>query len=265
MLKLRDPNAEFRVVSMMRLGQGGTWRTEVQRSHVRPLLLWCTRGQGRVTVAGATRGYGPNNAVYIPSGTMHGFSMLGQVQGMAIFFPEALIGDLPEDPLHIRIRDGFLQAELGGLIDALAREAEADRAGRDRAMRHWAGLIGLWLERNLSLAERAPEVSSGQRLVAAFVALVERDYRSGRGVAGYAEHLGVTPTHLTRVCRQNAGKSAHRILNDRIHFEARRLLSESQIPIKDIAGTLGFSSAAYFSRAFQNETGTSPTEFRRNT
>ncbi len=53
MLKLRDPNADFRVISMARLIQDGRWRTEALRSSARPVLLWFTRGQGRMTVAGS--------------------------------------------------------------------------------------------------------------------------------------------------------------------------------------------------------------------
>ena len=263
MLKLRDPNAEFRVVSMMRLAQGGRWRTEAHRSHVRPVLLWFTRGQGRVTVAGRTRGYGAHNAIFIPGGTMHGFTMLGQVYGTAIFFPETLTRELPEEAMHLRLRDGFQQAELSGLVEAIDREATGERPGSERAMRHWGGLIAVWLERHADLAEAPTAISAGQRLMTAYTALVERDFRSGLGVQGYADKLGVTATHLSRVCRESCGKSAHRVLNERILYEARRLLTESEIPIKDIAERLGFNSAAYFSRAFLNETGHSPTAFRR--
>ncbi len=263
MLQLRDPNAEFRVESLMRLSNGGRWRTEAQRSHIRPVLLWFTRGQGRVTVAGATRGYGPHNAIFVPGGTMHGFTMLGQVLGTAVFFPENLAPEFPDEALHLRIRDGFEQMELTGLVDALEREATQMRPGADRAMLHLGGLISVWLERHADQAERVGALSAAQRLTTAYTALVERDFRTGLGVAGYAEKLGVTPTHLSRSCRESSGKSAHRLLNDRIIYEARRLLSESEIPVKDIAERLGFTSAAYFSRAFQNETGKSPSDFRR--
>ena len=264
MLQLKDPNAEFRVTSMMRLAQGGPWRTEAQRCHVRPLLLWFTRGQGRISVGGTTRGFGPHNAVFIPGGTMHGFSMMGQVLGTAILFPERLARDLPDDPLHLRLRDGLHQKELAGLIDALEREATQDRAVSDRALYHWGGLVSVWLERHADLAEETPAASATQKLFAAYSAMIEREFQSGMGVSGYAERLGITATHLNRVCRKSAGKSASQLLSERVHFEARRLLSESSIPIKDIAKRLGFNSAAYFSRAFLNETGVNPTNFRRN-
>ncbi len=262
MLKLRDPNAEFRVTSLMRLSQGGRWRTEAQRSYVRPLLIWFTRGQGRFTAAGNTRGYGPHNAIFVPGGTMHGFDMLGQVLGTAIFFPETLTDELPDEPMHLRLRDGFLQAELTALVDALEREATQQKPGAERAMLHYGGLIAVWLERHAGMSERALEPNAGQRLATAFAALVERDFRNGKGVSHYAEKLGVTPTHLTRACKQSNGKSASRFLSDRIHYEARRLLSETDMPVKDISCRLGFTSAAYFSRAFSTATGKSPSAFR---
>lgn len=248
--------------SLARLAMGGRWRTEAQRSHVRGCLLWFTRGQGRITVNGSTRGFGPHNAIYIPGGTMHGFSLMGQVSGTAIWFPEAVAGDFPDEPLHMRIRDGYLQAELTGLIDALEREALGDRAGAARAMAHYGGLIAVWLERHADLAEEPAAPNANQRLATAYTALVERHFRTGEGVAHYAERLGVTPTHLTRACRAASGKSASRLLADRVHYEARRMLAETDLPVKDVASRLGFRSAAYFSRAFQNEAGQSPSSFR---
>lgn len=35
------------------------------------------------------------------------------------------------------------------------------------------------------------------------------------------------------------------------------------MPVKDVAQLLGFSSAGYFTRAFQKAAGQTPTEFRR--
>ncbi|MEZ5912190.1 MAG: helix-turn-helix transcriptional regulator [Paracoccaceae bacterium] len=83
------------------------------------------------------------------------------------------------------------------------------------------------------------------------------------GVADYASALGVTPTHLTRVCNKTCGRSAHDLLQDRVLFEARRMLAETKLPVKDVSAQLGFASAAYFTRAFQHRTGKTPTQFRR--
>jgi AraC-like DNA-binding protein len=101
------------------------------------------------------------------------------------------------------------------------------------------------------------------RLVARYSSLLERNFRSGMGVADFASALGVTPTHLTRCCKQACGKPASALLHDRLIFEARTMLAETRIPVGQIAGALGFASPAYFTRAFQHKTGKSPSAFRK--
>ena len=73
------PVPGFRVVPLGRLAQGGRWRTEAMRGYPNPVLMWFTRGQGRFTMAGVTRGFGAHNAFFLPPGTMHGFEVTAQV------------------------------------------------------------------------------------------------------------------------------------------------------------------------------------------
>ena len=257
-------NQRFRVEQMPRLMPETRWRTEAMRSYAQPLLLWFTRGQGRITVAGVTHGFGPHHAVFLPPGTMHGYEMLGQVFGMAVFLPDKKDLNLPDQPVHLRFREVHQQAELTGLIDNLQRELEAKRPGQDRALLAHAGLLSIWLGRESDQEHRHElSVAASHRLSMAFSALVERDFRTGKSIHDYAAQLGVTPTHLTRSCNAACGRSASALLSDRLHFEARWLLSETKRPIQDIARDLGFRSAAYFTRAFQKQTGATPSAFRR--
>ncbi|MGB5557765.1 MAG: AraC family transcriptional regulator [Paracoccaceae bacterium] len=265
MAEITPPNSPFRVVPLPRFAQGGRWRTEAMRSYSQPSLIWFTKGQGRITVAGSTRGFGAHNAVFLPAGTMHGFEMSGQVFGSLVYFPNDDSLGLPVEPLHLRFRDAHIQAELTQLIDNLQREAERDMPGHDRALIFHGGLLAVWLERQLAnQPEAEAQPDKARRLTAAYTALVERDFRSGKSVNDYAAELGVTPTHLSRVCNTACGRPASALLADRVHYEARRLLAETRTPVKDIARGLGFTSAAYFTRAFQKKTGKTPTGFRKN-
>jgi AraC-like DNA-binding protein len=190
--------------------------------------------------------------------------MVGNVHGQAIFFPRGVDFGLPADPMHLRLRDANVQGEITALVDAMEREVNRGQPGMDRALFHHAGLLAVWLERQAALqpAEAALRPKAAIRLAEAYASLVERDFRSGKGVADYAADLGVTPTHLSRVCNETCGRPAHGLLQDRILFEARRLLRETPLPVKEVARTLGFTSAAYFTRAFQARTGLTPSDFR---
>lgn len=254
----------FRIVPIARLAAGGRWRVEAMRSISEPQLLWFTKGQGRITIAGQTRGYTAHNAIFIPPGVMHGFEAGPQVFGQAIFFGRAADVELPVVPYHLRIREVIVQQELNVLIDHLSREIDGTQPAADRAAVNWAGLIGVWLERQAAKgsADQQPD-DAARRLVARYTALLEQSFASGMNVADFAERLGVTPTHLTRCCKITSGRPASALLHDRVLFEARRLLKETDMPVSRIAESLGFASAAYFARAFANGTGASPSQFRR--
>ena len=68
----------------------GRWRTEAMRSHATPRLLFITKGQGRITIAGLTSGYGPNNLIFIPAHTMYGFDVGPTVFGQMLTIPAAM-------------------------------------------------------------------------------------------------------------------------------------------------------------------------------
>lgn len=268
-VSLPDAPMQVRVVPITRLAQGGRWRVEAMRAQPEPVLLWFTRGQGRITLGGLTRGYGAHNAVFIPAGVMHGFEVGPQTNGLALFFGRDCDVTLPDASQHLRIRESGPQAELSQIFEQIQRELESQKPGADRAARHHLGLLSVWLERQIAqveadpAAQKQPRPAAARRLAARYAAVLERRFRSGNGVADMAAELGVTPTHLTRVCREACGRSAHDLLQERRLYEARRMLTETREPVGAIAEALGFTSPAYFARAFQAGTGKTPSAFRK--
>lgn len=264
------PPPAVATLALQALGQGpqaSRWRTEAMRSHVTPRLIYFARGQGRITVAGLTSGYGPNNLIFIPAHTMYGFEIGSGVFGQMLTLPAAMAPEWPDAPAHLRLRDVAGQKELLTLLEGLEREMVSDRPHSRRAALYHVGLLSVFFARQVATQSVDPSQARTQtgaaRLVAAYTGLIARDFRSDRGVADYAGDLGVTPTHLTRCCRQTCGKSALGLLADRRHYEACIMLRDTRTPVQDIASHTGFQSAAYFSRAFQARAGVSPSTFRR--
>lgn len=245
----------------------GRWRTEAMRSHATPRLIVISKGQGRITVAGLTSGYGPNNLIFIPANTMYGFDVGPMVYGQMLTIPDAMAPEWPQESTHLRLRDVGVQKELSHLIEALERELKSAGQNHSRAAHYHLGLLAVFFERQLAQPPsdtfKARSKTTSARLVAAFTDLIARGYRSDHGVAEYAHALGVTPTHLTRCCNQTCGKSALALLRDRVHYEACVLLRDTRTPVNEIAEQLGFNSAAYFSRSFAAQTGATPSKFRK--
>lgn len=259
---MADSRMNYAVLSLGKLRMQEPWRVELL--HARPMhrLYWITRGQGRVTVNCVTRGYGPNTAVFVPAGVQMALELPAQMQGLELCLPAQTDLGLPADPFHMRISTIEAQASLTGHLERIERELAAGAPAMDRAVTGYGLLVSAWMERELSRTEGAILRERGHRLAEVFGAMMEARFRSGRGIADYAQALQVTPTHLSRICREAAGRPAHALLTERIMHEARRLLRDTDMPAREVAQTLGFSSAAYFTRAFQQATGRTPSEFR---
>ena len=245
----------------------GRWRTEAMRSHATPRLILITKGQGRITIAGLTSGYGPNNLIFIPARTMYGFEVGPTVFGQILTIPATMAAEWPSEATQLRLRDVGVQKQMSAIVEALERELKSAGQTHSRAAHYHLGLFAVYFERQLVTSQsetfKARATTTAAKLVAAFTDLIERGYRSDQGVSEYATALGVTPTHLTRCCNQTCGKSALALLRDRVHYEACILLRDTPTPVHEIATQLGFHSAAYFSRSFAAQTGATPSNFRK--
>ena len=239
------------------------WQLESLHSLPRHLFLWVVRGQGRINLEGQVRGYSANNAVFVPAGSMHAFDMAPGAIGFALYIDADLDLDLPTDALQLRINDASHQAQIASCLDTIQTEIDSAHPDKEQALYFHSGLFSVWLNRTSSYyRSQIPKMGKSARLLQSYCRLIEQNLSTGYSVADYADSLGVTTTHLTRVCNQSCGKSASALLSDRQFYEARQNLRETHHPIKNIAMNLGFRSAAYFSRAFLNQTGKSPSEFR---
>ncbi|MFP4274621.1 MAG: AraC family transcriptional regulator [Paracoccaceae bacterium] len=264
---LHETSPAVHCMSLAQLARDGAW--QLARLHDRPqhLLIWTTRGQGRVTIEGIRRGVSVHNALFLPAGTLFAFEIGAQGFGQGVLIPPEAAPTLPEGPRHLRIRDTFAQSECTGLLEAMQREQVSGRALAAEAMGAHASLLAVWLRRQLDANEGGTfgngRETAAERLVRRYCRMVAQDFRSDRVMSDYAAALEVTPTHLTRVCKECCGLTAADILTERVLWEARSLLIRPEPAIQDIARHLGFSSAGYFTRFIQHHTGQTPSALRR--
>ncbi|PRY95085.1 AraC-like DNA-binding protein [Hasllibacter halocynthiae] len=104
--------------------------------------------------------------------------------------------------------------------------------------------------------------TASQRIVRAFAHQLELGFHAGLRVQDHADRLGITATHLSRVCKAATGSTAVRLCTNRTILEARRLLVETGRPVGEVGASLGYASPSYFTRDFQLRCGTTPSAFR---
>jgi AraC-like DNA-binding protein len=95
-----------------------------------------------------------------------------------------------------------------------------------------------------------------------FLGLVEKQFLEAKSVTNFANQLSVTPNYLNECVKSVSGKSAKEIINQIILIEAKSLLRQTSIPIKEIAFHLNFQDYSHFVKFFKSATDTSPSEFR---
>ena len=113
-----------------------------------------------------------------------------------------------------------------------------------------------------SQAERNISERNGDLLRRFIELLYHKEYTQNRNLAHYASRLCITPHYLTEVCKKVSGKPATYWIDRFTTHEIARLLLQKEIPLKEIADRMNFSSLSYFSRYVQKQMGISPSEYR---
>lgn len=252
------------IKSLSQLGKGQDWRLSLAHDRAEHLMIWITRGQGRLLLDGQRLGVGTHNAIVVPSRSLFALDLGRQGVGQVVVIPEATELSVPQMPRLLRIRDGSVMNDLTTLIDAATREQTSGKPLRAQSMDAYGALITVWVHRQLGLEEHAlPRRKAGSRLCAAYCKRISMYFSHPMTMADHAEALGVTPTHLTRACKAATGKTAADLLTERVLYEARCLLATTKVPAQDIARHLGFGSAAYFTRFMLHHTKATPTALRK--
>ncbi|WP_299692524.1 AraC family transcriptional regulator [uncultured Tateyamaria sp.] len=240
------------------------WRLALAHERAEHLIIWITRGQGRLLMNGTRRGVGTHNAIVIPARTLFSLELGRQGMGQVALVPEGTDVRLPQTPRQLRLRDVAAINEINSLFEAAQREATQARPLAQDALDAHVALISVWVRRQIAMPDHLPvQMDAAARLTAAFCEGIVENYAQPMTMADHARALGVTPTHLSRACKASTGRTAAEVLTERTLYAARISLIESKVPIQDIARHLGFGSAAYFTRFIQQHTGKTPTALRQ--
>lgn len=106
-------------------------------------------------------------------------------------------------------------------------------------------------------------ISPDRKFVSNFSAIVEQHIDNPQlGVSNICEEIGLSKGQLYRKVKALLGYSVNDYINRVRMKKASHLLSTEDCPIADIAFKVGFTTSAYFSTAFKNHFGITPSEFR---
>ena len=96
------------------------------------------------------------------------------------------------------------------------------------------------------------------------VALIQSDLRRNQSVQELAHAVRLCPSHLRHLFQIELGVSPKRCQQSAKLCEAKRLLEETALSVKEIANMIGISDPSRFSRSFKVVYGMAPTKYRLN-
>jgi AraC family transcriptional activator of pobA len=239
-------------------------------------VLYLTHGGGVVGMGGDPIQVKAPCILSIPEQIMHSFHFTSDVDGPVItavqHVLERMIGaadpamlSVVREPFAMELEPGDPALQpIGPLFDAIQDEFRSRRVGQPGICMSLLSALVLRIGRiryGRGLLLRAGSSRKAAQ-IQKFRELVDKYYRDHVPLTVYADELGVTGGHLTRLCRDVLGMPATAVISERLVHEAQRDLVYTGDPIKSLAWKLGFEDEVYFSRFFRKHTGVTPARFR---
>ncbi|WP_428229614.1 helix-turn-helix domain-containing protein [Flavobacterium sp.] len=102
-----------------------------------------------------------------------------------------------------------------------------------------------------------------EKMIKKFHVLIDEYFKEESSVNFYADKLNITPNYLNILSQKYLKMPASDVIKQRTILEAKRLLTSTDLSIKEIAYQLGFSDNTYFSKVFKKYAGKNPGNFKK--
>lgn len=247
------------------------WRTDSHAQSGLRQFVWIESGGGRAVIDGARYALAAPSAIQIPPRTVHSFTFEPDSEGWIVTAPETQITALFD--VHAQLGGDLSAAAvfrphapeaLGGLFANVAAEHQTPRVARSEVLGAWLALIVFAFARAAEARRAQAEAGADRRLtlVRRFRELLDDLDGKKMSLTDIAEKLGVTTTHLTRVCRETLGHPASTLIEERVMAAAKRDLVFTPMTVAEVGFRLGFADPAHFSKFFSQRAGSTPSAFR---
>jgi AraC family transcriptional regulator len=243
-----------------------------------PFLIYHISGPTRVTrqVASERREsalIGPRRICITPGSAETFWRHSGHPEILQVYLRDAILrqaceemhggdGSAIEIVPRFAISDPLLEQLALAIITALEDGRTEDSLYIDTMAR----MIAVHLARRHStrMVRERPVAGDGltRRRLKRLLAYIEEHLSDDLTLKRMAVETELSPFYLARVFKSEVGKSPHQYVLDRRIARARTLLSDTAIPIADVALATGFASQSHLSTWFRRLVGVSPANYR---
>lgn len=133
---------------------------------------------------------------------------------------------------------------------------------RVQILKRFLKVLLIYLSRHFEINFTIIKRSRDKELVQKFMTLLEDNFREKKMVSDYANDLFLTSNYLNEIVKKNTGFPASYHIKQRVLLQAKRMSQYSNLCMKEIAYSLGFSTSEHFSKYFKGINGVSYSDFK---
>lgn len=238
-------------------------------------FIFLTKGYTTRSIGLETYEFGENTFFFVPAHeiTTHKF-VRNDVQGYYCHFDIQL---LAEHTLFKKIYSNFPFLEYNSfplveinadtknhvinLLERMLFEYQKGVKGRTEVFETY--LLALFTELQPFVKRSSHNsISAALEITKEFKKALSKNITLKNKVSDYAELLNISPNHLNKCVKSTTGKSANDLVNEMILLEAKVMLKQTNLSVKEIAYNVGKSEVSVFSRFFKTQIGISPSDYR---
>jgi len=243
--------------------------------HAHHEVYFLLAGQRRYFIGHTIYDVTPGNLVFIPAGQLHRTTTPTGVgyERYLLSFDEADTGALTDavgrDAWNHLLHSGCLQLppEAARQVQRILEQLEQELT---RALPYGEAVMGHLLQAVLLTALRfgkpkPPSTAESADKVQEVARYISENFSQELTLEDAAKMACMERTYFSKRFKKLTGVGFYEYLTKTRLTEAQRLLTQTQLPVGEIAERCGFSSGNYFGDVLRSYTGLSPTAWRRRT
>lgn len=162
---------------------------------------------------------------------------------------------------RFHFRDTLLEQLVRTLIAEFEQASPPDRVYAD-SLTHTLILHLLKKYSGTRLRPRAAGQGLPQRKLARVVEFIETHLNDDLTLGQLADAVEMSPSYFLTLFKRSTGRAPHQFLIEKRIEKARTLLTQTKLPIADIAVEAGFADQSHLTRLMRRHTGLTPRQVR---
>jgi len=231
-------------------------------------------GSGTLIINEKAKKFSGQNLIIMPENNLHVFQFSDDIKGFTLSVSSAIIDKITSHDKELLFEINRVRLlnmnnnceEFNDAMDSIKRMNKELSLQADKEALFLETLLLLLLIKifRMTIEPEKEYVASTRELAyyKDFMKIIKHEVPTNKSIDDFTKDLGISKTHLNRICQTIAGESTKQVISNYLINESMVLMTHTDMTISEIAYQLAFKDVSYFCRFYKKQTGISPAKFR---